>query len=128
MNILDADMACFIHSEMRRHGIKMVPGHTVEGFSARSSRIDVLLKDAARLYADSVILATGVTPETKPARDAGLALGIKDRILVNDRIAPSVPDIYAVGAAVQIWHAVTGEDALISLVDPPSKQRVHHGR
>ena len=122
MNPFDADMASFIHNEMRRHGVKLALGHTVEGFEERDSGVDVLLKDEQPLHADMVILAIGVSPETTLAKDAGLELGMKGSIVVNDRMETSVPDIYAVGDAVQVKHFVTGQDALISLAGPANKQ------
>ena len=122
MNPFDADMASMIHSEMRKHGVKMALGYTVEGFEERNGGVDVLLKDNAPLHADMVVLAIGVTPDTALAREAGLELGIKGSIVVNDRMETSVPDIYAAGDAVQVKHYVTGEDALISLAGPANKQ------
>ena len=122
MNPFDPDMAALIHSEMRRNGVKLALGYTVEGFEERDGGVDVLLKDAAPLHADMVVLAIGVSPDAALAKDAGLELGIKDSILVNDRMETSVPDIYAVGDAVQVRHFVTGQDALISLAGPANKQ------
>ena len=122
MNPFDADMASFIHNEMRKHGVKLALGHTVEGFEERDGGVDVLLKDEQPLHADMVILAIGVSPETTLAKDAGLELGIKGSIVVNDRMETSISDIYAVGDAVQVKHFVTGQDALISLAGPANKQ------
>lgn len=122
MNPFDPDMAAFLHAEMRKHGIHLAMGYTVEGFEGKNGGVDVFLKDAAPIHADMVILAIGVTPESKLAKDAGLALGIKGSILVNDRMETSVPDIYAVGDAVQVKHYVTGEASLISLAGPANKQ------
>ena len=122
MNPFDADMASMIHSEMRKHGVKLALGYTVEGFEERNGGVDVLLKDNAPLHADMVVLAIGVTPDTALAREAGLELGIKGSIVVNDRMETSVPDIYAAGDAVQVKHYVTGEGALISLAGPANKQ------
>ena len=122
MNPFDPDMAAFLHAEMRKHGIHLAMGYTVEGFEGKNGGVDVLLKDAAPIHADMVILAIGVTPESKLAKDAGLALGIKGSILVNDRMETSLPDIYAVGDAVQVKHYVTGEASLISLAGPANKQ------
>ena len=122
MNPFDPDMAAFIHNEMRRHGVKLVLGRTVEGFSENGSGVDVLLKDEAPLHADMVVLAIGVTPDTALAKEAGLELGIKGSIVVNDRMETSIPDIYAVGDAVQVKHFVTGQDALISLAGPANRQ------
>lgn len=122
MNPFDPDMVSFIHSEMRRHGIRLALGHTVEGFEEKDGGVDVLLKDEAPLHADMVVLAIGVTPDTALAKEAGLELGIKGSIVVNDRMETSVPDIYAAGDAVQVKHYVTGQNALISLAGPANKQ------
>ncbi len=122
MTPFDPDMAAFIHGEARRHGIRLALGHTVEGFAERDGGVDVLLKDAAPLHADMVVLAIGVTPDTVLAKEAGLELGLKGSIVVNDRMETSVPDIYAVGDAVQVKHSVTGQDAVISLAGPANKQ------
>ena len=122
MNPFDPDMAAFIHGEARRHGIRLALGHTVEGFAERDGGVDVLRKDAVPLHADMVVLAIGVTPDTVLAKEAGLELGLKGSIVVNDRMETSDPDIYAVGDAVQVKHFVTGQDAVISLAGPANKQ------
>ena len=122
MNPFDPDMAAFIHAEVRKHGVELALGHTVEGFEEKDGGVDVLLKDEVPLHADMVVLAIGVSPDTGLAKDAGLELGIKGSIVVNDRMETSVPDIYAVGDAVQVKHFVTGQDALISLAGPANKQ------
>ena len=122
MNPFDPDMAALLHSEVRRHGIRLALGYSVEGFAQRNGGVDVLLEGAAPLHADMVVLAIGVTPDSHLAREAGLELGIKGSILVNDRMETSCPDIYAVGDAVQVKHFVTGREALIALAGPANKQ------
>ena len=122
MNPFDPDMAAFIHSEVRSHGVKLALGRTVEGFEEKDGGVDVLLKDSAPLHADMVVLAIGITPDTALAGEAGLELGLKGGIVVNDRMETSIPDIYAVGDAVQVKHAVTGQDVLLSLAGPANKQ------
>ena len=122
MKPFDADMAAFIHAQMRRHGVQLKLGYSVEGFVQRDGGVDVLLKDNDPVHAGMVVVAMGVAPETTLAKDAGLALGMKGSILVNDRMETSIPDIYAVGDAVQVKHSVTGEDALIALAGPANKQ------
>lgn len=122
MKPFDSDMAAFIHNEMRKHGVKLALGHTVEGFEETEDGVQVLLKDEAPLRADMVVLAIGVTPDTRLAKEAGLELGVKGSILVNDKMETSSPDIYAVGDAVQVKHFVTGQETLISLAGPANKQ------
>ena len=122
MNPFDPDMASFIHAKMRQRGVRLMLGHTVEGFREDGDGVQVLLKGEEPVRADMVVLAIGVTPDTHLAREAGLELGIKGSIVVNDRMETSVPDIYAVGDAVQVKHFVTGAEALISLAGPANKQ------
>lgn len=118
----DRDMAAFLHAGLRKNGIGLLLGRMVEGFADTDGGIDVRLKDAGTLHADMAVLAIGVVPETGLAKAAGLELGIKGSIAVNDRMETSVPDIYAVGDAVQIRNFVTGADTLISLAGPANKQ------
>ncbi len=122
MNPFDPEMASFIHAKLRKQGVNLMPGHSVEGFEPDGSGVQVLLKGEQPVSADMVVLAIGVTPDTHLAKDAGLELGIRDSIIVNDRMETSVPDIYAVGDAVQVKHSVTGASALISLAGPANKQ------
>ena len=118
----DSDMASFIHAEVRKNGVNLMLGQFVEGFADTEEGVDVKLKDSPTLHTDMVVMAIGVTPETTLAKEAGLELGIKNSIVVNDRMETSVPDIYAVGDAVQIKNFVTDKDTLISLAGPANKQ------
>ncbi len=122
MSPFDPDMAAFLHGEARRHGVKLALGRAVAGFEEREGGVKVLLKDAPSLHADLVALAIGVTPDTALAKEAGLELGLRGSIVVNDRMETSLPDIYAVGDAVQVKHGVTGQDTLIALAGPANKQ------
>ena len=122
MNPFDADMAALIHTELRTHGVRLDLGHTVEGFAEAEGGVQVLLQGEAPLQADMVILAIGVTPDSHLAAEAGLDLGIKGTIAVNDHMQTSDPDIYAVGDAVQVQQFVTGQPAHIALAGPANKQ------
>lgn len=122
MSPFDSDMAAFIHAEIRKNGINLMLNTMVEGFADTESGINVKLKDKDTLNADMVVMAIGVAPDTALAKNAGLALGIKDSIVVNDRMETSHLDIYAVGDAVQIKNFVTDSDTLISLAGPANKQ------
>ena len=117
----DGDMAALIHAEMVRNGVKLMLGTMVEGFTAEGG-VTVRLKDREPQTADMAVLAIGVAPDTTLARDAGLELGIKGSIVVDDRMQTSAPEVYAVGDAVQIKNFVTGKEGLISLAGPANKQ------
>lgn len=119
---LDADMASFIHAQMRAHGVALRLGETVTGFRQEDSEVLTLLEEKEPLRSDMVLLAIGVTPDTRLAKEAGLQLGVRGSIAVNERMETSIPDIYAVGDAVEVTHFVTGQKTLLSLAGPANKQ------
>ena len=106
--LLDKDMAMILHAELEKQGIKLM--------------LNTSVTDLSNLSTDMIVLAIGVTPDTKLAKEAGLELGMKGSILVNERMETSVKDIYAVGDAIEVRNFVTGEKALISLAGPANKQ------
>lgn len=118
----DADMAAFIHAEVRAAGVKLVLGGMVDGFETNGKALGVRLKNGDIIESDMAVMAIGVAPDTALAKAAGLKLGVKDSIVVNERMETSAKDVYAVGDAVQIKNFVTGKDTLISLAGPANKQ------
>ena len=119
---MDADMASFIHAQMRSHGVKLELEKTVTGFSSKGGKPVTMIKDSEPISSDMVLLGVGVEPDTALAEKAGLALGIRGAVAVNEYMETSVPDIYAVGDAVEVSHFVTGKKSLISLAGPANKQ------
>ncbi len=119
---MDADMASFIHAQMRSHGVKFELEKTVTGFSSKGGKPVTMIKDSEPISSDMVLLGVGVEPDTVLAEKAGLALGIRGAVAVNEYMETSVPDIYAVGDAVEVSHFVTGKKSLISLAGPANKQ------
>lgn len=117
----DEDMAVLIHRELRDKGVNLIFNSNVEKIQMNSENLSVIM-DNGQISTEMVILAIGVTPETKLAKDVGMELGIKDSIVVNDRMETSIPNIYAVGDAVQIKNYVTNLDATIALAGPANKQ------
>lgn len=119
---LDYDMAAQIHTLLRSHGVHLKLGSAVAGFESSGEQVVTLLEGEQPLHSDMVLLAIGVTPDTALAREAGLELGQKGAIRVNDRMETSVPDIYAVGDAVEVEHFVTKERAVVALAGPANRQ------
>ena len=122
MNILDYDMAAFVHGKIRQKGVDLWLGRTVTGFREEDGKIVTLIEGEDGIAADIVLLAVGVTPDSRLAKEAGLELGIKGSIVVNDRMETSAPDVFAVGDAVQVKHMITGADTVIPLAGPANKQ------
>jgi len=119
---LDADMASFVHAKFRAEGVKLKLKSSVSGFETDENGVTVFLKDDEPLRADMVVLAVGVSPDSSLAQKAGLKLGAKGSILVNEHMQTSAEDIYAVGDAVEAMHYITGSKALIPLAGPANKQ------
>lgn len=122
MPTLDQDMAALLHNALREHGIRLLLDSNVTGFEDVDDGIVTHVEGREPLEADLVILAVGVAPESSLARDAGLELGLRGSIKVDDHMRTSDPHIYAVGDAVEVRHAVTGAPALIALAGPANKQ------
>lgn len=120
--ILDSDMASQVHAVFRENGIRLVIGSGVSSFERDGKKTTSVLSNDDRITADLVILAIGVAPDSTLADKAGLEKGTKGSIVVNDRMETSVPDIYAVGDAIEIKHFITKDKALVSLAGPANKQ------
>ena len=117
----DADMAAQLHILMEKHGIRLMLRTAVTGFEKNGGRVTVKTS-SGDITADMALLAIGVTPDTSLAEKAGLKLGIKGAIEVNEKMETSAPDVYAVGDAVAVKHFVTGGSTLISLAGPANRQ------
>ena len=122
MPTMDYDMACSIHGYLRGNGIALRLRESVTRLENAEGAVRVSLESGDTLEAELVLMAAGVVPETGLAEAAGLELGLRKAIVVNDRMETSVPDIYAVGDAVEVRHLVTGAPAVIPLAGPANKQ------
>ena len=119
--ILDEEMAHFVHNHLREKGLDVHLGARVQGFAEDEDGITVTDEAGSQRF-DLAIMAIGVAPESALAKDAGLELGIRDSIAVDEHLRTSDPDIYAVGDAVQVKHYITHADTLIALAGPANKQ------
>jgi NADPH-dependent 2,4-dienoyl-CoA reductase/sulfur reductase-like enzyme/rhodanese-related sulfurtransferase len=119
---LDYEMAAIVHAHLREEGIICILGNRVESLSKNGHRIIVSTDKGHDVECDIVISSTGITPENKLARDAGLAIGKRGGIKVDATMRTSDPDIYAVGDAVEIKDFVTGLPTMTALAGPANKQ------
>ncbi len=113
----DEDMAVFVHQEIRGNGIRLLLDKGAESFDGSVLSLD----SGERLNVDLVVLSIGVRPETELAKRAGLDLGVKDSIRVNDRLQTSDESIYAVGDAVEVCEIVSGRRSVMPLAGPANK-------
>lgn len=119
---LDYDMACQLHAYLRSQGLDLRLNSPIASYEETTDGIKVLLKDGSSLETDMVLLAIGVTPDTHLAKEAGLTLGTKDAIAVNEHLQTLDQDIYAVGDAIAVTHFVSGAKTVIPLAGPANKQ------
>jgi len=120
---LDPEMAFPVQQHMESHGIKMALGDGVAGFeSNEAGQLIVKTKSGAAHTGDLVILAIGVRPETALAKSAGLELGERGGIRVDDQMRTSDPVIWAVGDVVESRDIVTGQSSIIPLAGPANRQ------
>ena len=117
---LDEEMAAFVQAELLKNGIQVITSQSATRFEDKGKVI--VLENGQKIASDVTILSVGVQPENALAQAAGIELGLRGGILVNERYETSQPDIYAVGDAIVVKQEVTGEDALISLASPANRQ------
>ncbi len=120
---LDPEMAAPVAERMASHGVVLHLGDALAGFEQGGDRgLVVRTASGGSLPADLVILAVGVRPEVTLAKDAGLALGPRGGIRVDEAMRTSDPAIWAVGDAVETRDVVTGADLLVPLAGPANRQ------
>ena len=119
---LDFSMAAIVHRQLTDKGVGLHLEDGVSRFEEKDGGETVHLRSGKQIATDMVLLSIGVRPETKLAKDAGLAIGERGGIAVNDYMQTSDADIYALGDAVEVRHLVTGQPALIPLAGPANKQ------
>ena len=118
----DQEMTTPIFETLQARGVTVLLGESAVGFEEAPDGLVVQLKSGRRLPAQLVILGVGVRPENKLAVEAGLAVGPRGGIRVNDHLQTTDPDIYAVGDAIEVKDFVTGEPTQVPLAGPANRQ------
>lgn len=117
---LDEEMAAFVREELEENDVQLITNQSATSFKENGKII--VLEDGTELQTDLTILSVGVQPESSLAKEAGIKLGMREGILVNERYQTSIPNIYAVGDAIVVKQQITGEDTMISLASPANRQ------
>lgn len=119
---LDYDMAALVHDHVRAKGVTLKLKQNVTGFSRTASGISIALNGGETIGTDMVLLSMGVRPESGLAKAAGLSLGERDAILVNEYMQTSDENIYALGDAVAFMHPILNKAVPTYLAGPANKQ------
>ena len=120
---LDAEMSEYARQRLESNRINLDLNEGVVGFEQNANGgLTVLTQSGAKIDADLVVLSIGVRPETKLAREAGIEIGDRGGIRVDDRMRTSDPNILAIGDAVEVRNWITGEWELIPLAGPANRQ------
>ncbi len=122
MEPLDPEMAAFLHQELVLRGVDLRLGTAVKGFGDENGVLRLELSTGESMACDLAVLAIGVRPEVHLARAAGLVIGARGGIVVDEQMRTSDPDIYAVGDAVEVTDLATGVKAVIPLAGPANRQ------
>ncbi|MCC5893922.1 MAG: FAD-dependent oxidoreductase [Alkalibacterium sp.] len=117
---LDEEMAAFVQNELKEQGVNVITSQSAVAFKEAGNR--VVLEDGTEFSTDLTIMSVGVQTESTLAEEAGIELGLRGGILVDETYQTSVKDIYAVGDAIVVKNQITGEDALIALASPANRQ------
>ena len=118
---IDYEMAAMVHQHLDFKHVRLALGDGLKSIAA-DSPLNVTLQSGKVVSTDMVILSVGVRPETSLAKDAGLELGMRGTIAVNDHMQTSIKDIYAIGDAVQVKNIISGKEVNLPLAGPASKQ------
>ncbi len=116
----DLEMARYIETELSEKGVQVMTGQSVTAFHDKGQILE--LSNGQTLASDITILSVGVAPDSELASQAGIELGLRGGILVDQNYQTSQKHIYAVGDAIIIKQEITGQDALISLASPANRQ------
>ena len=119
---LDKKMSMLLESELKHNEVGVTLGDGIERFVSTEDAVECHLKSGKVLKADFVVLSMGVVPDTMIARDAGLSLGARGHIVVNNFQQTSDPDIYAAGDAVETEELVFGGRTVLPMGGPANRQ------
>ncbi len=118
---LDYDMACDVHRYIESKGVRLLLGETVRSIRETGNGLQVNI-NASEVQTDMLILAIGVSPESRISKDTGLTVNERGCIVVNDNMLTSDSNIYAVGDVVEVKNFITEQKAYIPLAGPANKQ------
>ena len=118
----DKEMTTPIAEHLAAKGVAVLLDQSAEAFEKTADGLMIQLKSGQRITAQLVVLGVGVRPENKLAVDAGLEVGPRGGIRVNDHLQTSDADIYAVGDAIEVNDFVLDMPTQVPLAGPANRQ------
>jgi len=120
---IDPEIARLVEGHVRRNGVKLALNDGVTSFTQlEGGALSVQTISGKTHPADVVILAIGVRPDTALAKTAGIEIGERGGIRVDEHMRTSDPDIFAVGDAIEVKDFVTDQWSLVALAGPANRQ------
>jgi NADPH-dependent 2,4-dienoyl-CoA reductase/sulfur reductase-like enzyme/rhodanese-related sulfurtransferase len=119
---LDYEMAAEVHQHIRAKGVELLLKDGVKSFEIKNDMITTRLSSGRDITSGIVILSIGVRPDTSLAKEAGLRIGPRGGIAVNEYLQTSDPDIYAVGDAIEFANPITNQSVITYLAGPANRQ------
>lgn len=117
---IDFELAQILHAQIDLHGVDLILGDGLKAIQQQGH--ELLLNSGKKIATDLTILSIGVTPESTLAKAAGIELGLRGAIKVDQRLTTNFPDIYAIGDVIEVTDFVNGHPTLIPLAWPANRQ------
>ena len=119
---LDFELAAVVHRELRNQGVELILGNGLAAISESGKNLELVLNDGRKIVTEMVILAVGVKPEARLAREAGLEIGVTGAIQIGPGFQTSDPDVLAIGDAVEVKEILAGKPFWAPLAGPANHQ------
>jgi NADPH-dependent 2,4-dienoyl-CoA reductase/sulfur reductase-like enzyme len=122
LTTVDPEFGYLVQAELERNGVVVNTGIAVEKIKKNEQGLTLSGSKGFSATADMVLVAVGARPQTKLARTAGIATGIKGAIKVNRRMQTNLSNIYAAGDCVETWHKILQKYSYLPLGSTAHKQ------
>jgi NADPH-dependent 2,4-dienoyl-CoA reductase/sulfur reductase-like enzyme/peroxiredoxin family protein/TusA-related sulfurtransferase/rhodanese-related sulfurtransferase len=119
----DPEMAQILHQHLELNGVRLMLNDGAIAFKEnRDGSVDISLKSGKTVTVDLVILAIGVKPDTRFVKEAGITVNERGAVVVDSHLRTNIPNIYAVGDAIEVTDFVTGKKVMVPLAGPANRQ------
>jgi len=122
LGTMDREILKTVEQKLTAEGVRLYKETSVEGFEGKAAVVSRVVTDRGNFDADLAVLAVGVRPNTALTDGAGIELGARGAIAVDEHLCTNVPNIYAAGDCAETLHLVTCKKVYIPLGTTANKQ------